>query len=76
MKPAGSIQLLRRAKPGASVTREEGVSAVSDDGIELCVATRAKQGEANKALREIIAEGHVHLAFPRLSKYQNPTWTS
>ncbi|KAJ4303446.1 hypothetical protein N0V90_002341 [Kalmusia sp. IMI 367209] len=53
--PTGSIQLLCRVKPGVSANRE-GITAVSDEAIEVCVAARAKEGEANKAVREVIAE--------------------
>ena len=54
-KPSGSIQLLCRVKPGVSANRE-GIVAVSNEAIEVCVAARAKDGEANKAVREVIAE--------------------
>lgn len=51
----GSIQLLCHVKPGAHAKRE-GVAAVTDEQIELCVAAQAREGEANKAVREVIAE--------------------
>jgi uncharacterized protein YggU (UPF0235/DUF167 family) len=78
--PTASIQLRCRVKPGASVNRE-GVSAISDDAVEVCVAARAKEGEANKAVRDVIAEASSFASFavegqltiPRLSEYQNPT---
>lgn len=51
----GFIQLLCRVKPGVSASRE-GISAVSDEAIEVCVTAQAKEGEANKAVREVIAQ--------------------
>ncbi|KAK7184650.1 UPF0235 protein-like protein [Paraphaeosphaeria sporulosa] len=51
----GSIQLLCRVKPGVSANRE-GVSGISENGIDVCVAARAKEGEANKAVIEVLAE--------------------
>ncbi|KAF2445375.1 DUF167-domain-containing protein [Karstenula rhodostoma CBS 690.94] len=53
--PTGSIQLLCRVKPGVSANRE-GVSGISDNAVEVCVAARAKEGEANKAVRDVLAE--------------------
>lgn len=50
-----SIQLLCHVKPGVSAKRE-GIAAVTDEGIELCVSAQAREGEANKAVREMIAE--------------------
>lgn len=60
--PTGSIQLLCRIKPGVSANRE-GISTVSDDAVEVCVAARAKEGEANKAVREVIAEVSIFQCF-------------
>ncbi|KAF2639924.1 YggU-like protein [Massarina eburnea CBS 473.64] len=54
-KAGGSIHLLCHVKPGVNANRE-GITAVSDEAIELCVAARAREGEANKAVREVIAE--------------------
>ncbi|KAG9190029.1 hypothetical protein G6011_08117 [Alternaria panax] len=50
----GTIQLLCHVKPGVSAHRE-GIVAVSDERIEICVAAQPKDGEANKAVREVIA---------------------
>lgn len=50
-----SIQLLCHVKPGVSAKRE-GIAAVTDEGIELCISAQAREGEANKAVREMIAE--------------------
>ncbi|KAF2134460.1 YggU-like protein [Dothidotthia symphoricarpi CBS 119687] len=52
---SGTIQLLCHVKPGVSANRE-GIAAVSDERIEVCVAAQARDGEANKAVREIIAD--------------------
>ncbi|KAF9733222.1 hypothetical protein PMIN06_009421 [Paraphaeosphaeria minitans] len=51
----GSILILCRVKPGVSANRE-GVSGISDLGVEVCVAARAKEGEADRAVMAIIAE--------------------
>ncbi|KAI4909762.1 hypothetical protein J4E85_011584 [Alternaria conjuncta] len=40
--------------PGVSAQRE-GIAAVSDERIEICVAAQPKDGEANRAVREVIA---------------------
>lgn len=50
-----TIQLLCHVKPGVSANRE-GVSAVTDESIEVCVAAQARDGEANKAVRDVIAD--------------------
>jgi uncharacterized protein YggU (UPF0235/DUF167 family) len=50
----GTVQLLCHVKPGVSANRE-GIAAVSDGRIEMCVAAQPKDGEANKAVREVIA---------------------
>ncbi|KAH6851404.1 hypothetical protein BKA58DRAFT_68069 [Alternaria rosae] len=51
----GVIQLLCHVKPGVSAHRE-GIAAVSDDRIEICVAAQPKEGQANRAVREVIAD--------------------
>lgn len=50
----GSIHLQCRVKPGASRQRE-GIISVSDTVIEICVSERAREGEANKAVREVFS---------------------
>jgi uncharacterized protein (TIGR00251 family) len=50
-----SIQLLCHVKPGVSAKRE-GITAVTDDAINLCVSAQAREGEANKAIKEMIAD--------------------
>ncbi|KAJ4292921.1 hypothetical protein N0V88_005584 [Collariella sp. IMI 366227] len=42
-------------KPGASKNRE-GIGAVNDEAIELCVAAQAREGEANKAVIKVLSE--------------------
>lgn len=49
-----SVHLACHVKPGAS-SKREGISAVTPTSIDLCVAAQAKDGEANKAVRELIA---------------------
>lgn len=53
--PLGSLRLQCHVKPGASRVRE-GVLAVADDVIELCVAAQAREGEANKAVVKLLSE--------------------
>lgn len=54
-EPLGSLRLQCHVKPGASRVRE-GVLAVADDVIELCVAAQAREGEANKAVVKLLSE--------------------
>ncbi|CAO2654417.1 Nn.00g111500.m01.CDS01 [Neocucurbitaria sp. VM-36] len=49
-----ALQLTCHVKPGVSPNRE-GVASVSDESIEICVAAQARDGEANKAVRDVIA---------------------
>ncbi|KAF2477854.1 DUF167-domain-containing protein [Lindgomyces ingoldianus] len=51
----GSIQLLCHVKPGVSANRE-GIATVTTERIEVCVAAQAREGGANKAVREVIAK--------------------
>ena len=52
---SATIQLLCHVKPGASASRA-GITSVRDGSIDVCVAAQAREGEANKAVREVIAE--------------------
>lgn len=52
--PLGSLYFHLHVKPGASKNRE-GVIAVTDDVIELCVAAQAREGEANKAVVQVLS---------------------
>jgi hypothetical protein len=51
----GSIHLQCHVKPGASKQRE-GVADINDEAVELFVAAAAREGEANKAVREVISD--------------------
>ncbi|KAK1572960.1 uncharacterized protein LY79DRAFT_569298 [Colletotrichum navitas] len=51
----GTLYLKCRVKPGASRVRE-GIVAVTDGGVELCVAAQAREGEANKAVIKLLSE--------------------
>lgn len=53
--PLGTLYLQCHVKPGANKQRE-GVNAVTDDAIELCVAAQAREGEANKAVIDVLSE--------------------
>ncbi|PSS09106.1 hypothetical protein M430DRAFT_128011, partial [Amorphotheca resinae ATCC 22711] len=48
------VHLQCHVKPGASKQRE-GITSVSDTVIEVCVSARAREGEANKAVREVFS---------------------
>lgn len=52
--PLGSLHLQLHVKPGASKNRE-GVIAITEDAIELCVAAQAREGEANKAVVQVLS---------------------
>ncbi|KAF1835055.1 hypothetical protein BDW02DRAFT_460252, partial [Decorospora gaudefroyi] len=48
------IQLVCHVSPGVSANRE-GIDALSDSSINIRVAAQAREGEANKAVRDVIA---------------------
>ncbi|KAF3763792.1 hypothetical protein M406DRAFT_341214 [Cryphonectria parasitica EP155] len=50
-----TVYLQCRVKPGASKVRE-GVAALTDDAVELCVTAAAREGEANKAVLAVLSE--------------------
>ncbi|XXH01403.1 kinase-regulated stress-responsive transcription factor skn7 [Hypoxylon texense] len=56
-KPSSTeiLQLRCRIRPGASKVRE-GVAAVTEESVELCVAAPPQDGKANKAVIEILSE--------------------
>ncbi|KAI1762305.1 YggU-like protein [Hypoxylon sp. FL1150] len=49
------LQLRCHIRPGASKVRE-GVAAVTDESVELCVAAPPQDGKANKAVVEILSK--------------------
>ena len=53
--PLGTLQLICRVRPGAAASRE-GVTALADDAVELCVSAPARDGEANKAVLRVLSE--------------------
>ena len=57
VKKASTETLLLRChvRPGASKVRE-GVTEITDEAVELCVAAQAQDGKANKAVVEILSE--------------------
>ncbi|KAJ4985002.1 hypothetical protein SVAN01_09524 [Stagonosporopsis vannaccii] len=50
-----TIQIVCHVKPGASASRE-GIAAVTEDVIDVCVAAQAREGEANVAVRTVFAK--------------------
>ncbi|WDK13403.1 hypothetical protein CGRA01v4_04684 [Colletotrichum graminicola] len=59
----GTLYLQCRVKPGASRVRE-GIVAVTDGGVELCVAAQAREGEANRAVIKLLSELQI-LGLPK-----------
>jgi uncharacterized protein YggU (UPF0235/DUF167 family) len=57
----GSIQLQCHVKPGTTKQRE-GILAITEDVIELCVAAQAREGEANKAVKGLISNVSHHVS--------------
>ncbi|KAK0649507.1 hypothetical protein B0T16DRAFT_389545 [Cercophora newfieldiana] len=53
--PNGTLYLNCNVKPGASKSRE-GISSISEDAIDVCVAAQARDGEANKAVIKVLSE--------------------
>ncbi|TLD29108.1 hypothetical protein PspLS_03416 [Pyricularia sp. CBS 133598] len=53
--PLATLLLKCHVKPGASKSRE-GVAAVTDDAVELCVSAQAREGEANKAVVVVLSK--------------------
>ncbi|KAI1161950.1 hypothetical protein F5B18DRAFT_653085 [Nemania serpens] len=49
------LQLRCRVRPGASKTRE-GVVAITDETIELCVSAQPQDGKANGAVLEVLSK--------------------
>jgi uncharacterized protein YggU (UPF0235/DUF167 family) len=49
------LQLRCHVRPGASKVRE-GVVAITDEVIELCVSAPAQDGKANKAVLQVLSE--------------------
>ncbi|MCJ1362264.1 hypothetical protein MMC16_001366 [Acarospora aff. strigata] len=52
---SGSLHLAYHVKPKVS-SKREGIAAVTDECIELCVAAQPKDGKANKAVRVLLAD--------------------
>jgi uncharacterized protein YggU (UPF0235/DUF167 family) len=42
-------------KPGTNKNRE-GIAAVNEEAVEICVAAQAREGEANKAVVRVLSE--------------------
>ncbi|KAK3388543.1 hypothetical protein B0T20DRAFT_97938 [Sordaria brevicollis] len=51
----GTIFIHCHVKPGASKQRE-GVTSLTEEAVEICVAAQAKEGEANKAVVKVLSE--------------------
>ncbi|GAW13595.1 hypothetical protein ANO14919_029820 [Xylariales sp. No.14919] len=58
IKPKSSAEILQlrcHVRPGASKARE-GVVAITDEVIELCVSAPPQDGKANKAVLEVLSK--------------------
>lgn len=53
--PLGLVYLQCHVKPGASKSRE-GVTALTDEAVEVCIAAQAQDGEANKATLALLSK--------------------
>ncbi|PVH88024.1 YggU-like protein [Cadophora sp. DSE1049] len=51
----GFIHIQCHVRPGASKQRQ-GIMSVSDSVIEVCVSAQPRDGEANKAVRELFSD--------------------
>lgn len=59
----GTLILQCRVKPGTSKVRE-GVVAVTDDAVKICVAAQARDGEANMAVVQVLCQVSTPLCQP------------
>ena len=50
-----SVYLQCHVKPGATKQRQ-GIISITEEVIEVCVAAQAREGEANKAVREVFGD--------------------
>lgn len=55
----GNLHLRCHVRPGAAKSRQ-GVLAVTDEAVELCVAAQARDGEANRAVVKLLSEVSHH----------------
>ena len=65
--PLASLYLQCRVKPGASKSRE-GVTGLTEDAVEICVAAPAREGEANKAVIRVLSEVRDRHTYPTGTK--------
>ena len=63
-----SIHLHCHVKPGASKQRQ-GIISISDNLIEVCVAAQAREGEANKAVKEVFSTVRMLDLSPNIVSY-------
>lgn len=71
------LQLRCRVRPGASKARE-GVVAITDETIELCVSAPPQDGKANVAVLEVLSRVSDLPRRPAFPTYQSErrTWVS
>jgi uncharacterized protein YggU (UPF0235/DUF167 family) len=78
----GHIHLQCHVKPGANKQRE-GVASVSESVIQVCVSAQPKEGEANRAVKELFSGVGISSRLVRVvtdttrsSSVRSPTWKS
>lgn len=64
------VHLHCRVKPNASKVRE-GVTSVTDDAVELCVAAVPRDGESNKAVLAVLSEVSKEVVFSAFARYSS-----
>ncbi|KAM0268542.1 hypothetical protein ACHAQH_009957 [Verticillium albo-atrum] len=68
--PFGTLYLHCRVKPGAAKARE-GITAITEEAIELCVAAQPREGEANKAVVQLLSEVSLSRSMNKDSLWQH-----
>jgi len=63
----GSFYLQCHVKPSASKQRE-GIVSISETVIEICVSATAREGEANKAVKELFSKVSLAIVLDGLLK--------
>ncbi|KAK4111653.1 YggU-like protein [Canariomyces notabilis] len=53
--PKATLYMRCNVKPGTNKNRE-GIAAVNEEAVEICVAAQAREGEANKAVVRVLSE--------------------
>jgi hypothetical protein len=57
---SGALHIHCRVKPGVD-KRREGITGVSEDAVEICVAAPPRDGESNKAVIKVMSDVRLTL---------------